>query len=73
MPVVTEASEEVQLHALIANARANGWTVSYERNSGQVVGIARRGKVFLETAGESVVEALWRVLEKTNHFPIGDV
>lgn len=70
--VVTADSQELHLHAFVEQARANGWTISYESDCGQWVGCARRGKVMLTSSGESIVEAIWRVLEKTRRFPIGD-
>ncbi len=72
MHLVTSDSEEIQLQSLVEHARANGWTVGYEKDSGQWVGGARRGPVFLSFAAESIVAAIWGVLQKTNQFPVGD-
>jgi hypothetical protein len=72
MNLVTPDSEEIKLHALVEQARQNGWTLSWEQDTGNFVGLARRGKVMLSATAESVVAAIWAVLQKINRFPIGD-
>lgn len=61
----------VDVRALVERARADGWTISYESDNGNWVGNARRGSTFLTAFGESIVEAVWLVLQKTHLSPIG--
>ncbi len=65
-------NEEVDVGAAVKRAEEDGWTVFYELHIGGYMGIARRGKIMLQAAGQSIVAAQWNVLQETHKFPIGD-
>jgi hypothetical protein len=65
--------QAVNIPAMVARARADGWTISYEQDTGNWVGVAKRGRVRLEALADSVPDAIWRVLQKTHLPNLGEV
>lgn len=65
------ALASVALRSATTRARADGWTISYEADSGRWAGVAKRGQVRLSATADSIVDALTAVLAQTRLPNIG--